>query len=179
MERSSSARPALTYRPLESPAREAAPLYTFVGAWMPPEAAVECGWGAWAGSRLVGALVMERAGAAGMLHGPVVVAPEPEEGSSPAEVAPETPGDALEVAAQLLTDALAHASARGIDTLYTRPQGLDPLWVRLGFIPLPEATLPRALRDRPGTGLFAWRGGSALWSANGRGVPQPAARSRR
>jgi hypothetical protein len=41
--------------------------------------------------------------------------------------------------------------------------------VRLGFIPVPEAELPETLRGRPGIGLFGWRGGSALWSAAGRG----------
>jgi hypothetical protein len=38
------------------------------------------------------------------------------------------------------------------------------VWVRFGFIPLPESSLPPALAGRPGVGLFAWRGGSALWS---------------
>jgi hypothetical protein len=178
----SSAWSTLAYRPLSSPGSDAAELFAFVGAWMPPEGAVDSGWGAWADSRLAGALLMERAGAAGMLHGPVVVTPETPgtPGTDDASaVSGAAPADAVEVAARLLTDALAHASAHGIDTLYTRPQGLDPVWVRFGFIPLPEATLPRALRNRPGTGLFAWRGGSALWSANGRGVPQPASRSRR
>ena len=40
--------------------------------------------------------------------------------------------------------------AAGIDTVFTRPQGLDRLWVRYGFIPVPEADLaqgaPRAAR---------------------------------
>jgi hypothetical protein len=36
--------------------------------------------------------------------------------------------------------------------------------VRFGFIPVPESTLPPALAGRPGAGLYAWRGGSALWT---------------
>ena len=50
-------------------------------------------------------------------------------------------------------------SARAIplDSLFTRPQGLDRVWVRLGFVPMPEAFLPEALRGRPGTGLHVWR----------------------
>jgi len=94
-----------------------------------------------------------------MLHGPVVVAPE---GAGP--------DDALEVAAQLLAEAVKHAGSVGLVTLFARPQGLDRLWVRSGFIPVPEAELPAPLRGRPGIGLFAWRGGSALWSAAGREV---------
>jgi hypothetical protein len=96
----------------------------------------------------VGALVAERAGRAGMLHGPVVVGGD----------------DRLEVAAQLVSAGLDHAVALGMDTLYVRPHGLDRVWVRFGFVPLPESTLPPALAGRPGAGLFAWRGGSALWS---------------
>lgn len=84
-----------------------------------------------------------------MIHGPVVVESE----------------DPLEVAAQLLASALAHATAAGVETLFARPQGLDRVWVRLGFIPVPGADLPPTLRGRPGSGLFAWRGGSALWSS--------------
>ena len=47
------------------------------------------------------------------------------------------------------------AEAEGIDTVYTRPQGLDRIWVRSGFIPIPEAELPRGLQ-RP-TGRRALR----------------------
>jgi hypothetical protein len=43
------------------------------------------------------------------------------------------------------------------------------VWVREGFIPVPEAELPRELQGRPGLGLFGWRGGTALWSTAGRG----------
>jgi hypothetical protein len=114
---------------------------------------VALGWGASTadpagGERLVGALVVERAERAAMFHGPVVV-----EGD-----------DRLEIAAQLVAAAVDHAAAIGVDTIYTRPHGLDRVWVRFGFIPLPESTLPPALAGRPGVGLFAWRGGSALWS---------------
>lgn len=158
-----------TFRPLEASGRDARDLFSFVGAWVPPEAAVETGWAAWSGSRLVGAVLLERAGAAAMLHGPVALAPEAA-GSSP---------DALEVAARLLEEVLEHASGRGIETLFTRPQALDRVWVRLGFIPVPEGALPEALRGRPGTGLFAWRGGSALWSAAGRGAARSGSPSER
>jgi len=39
--------------------------------------------------------------------------------------------------------------------------------------------LPKALRGRPGVGLFGWRGGTALWSAAGRGVDRARAGARR
>ena len=124
----------LTYRPIPSPDRAVRDLFGFVGAWAPPDSAVDSGWGAWAGDRLVGALLLEKSGSAGMLHGPVVVAPDGE--APPAEPASEVEadrGEALEVAAHLLADALERAGTRGIDTLFTRPQGLDPVWVRLGL----------------------------------------------
>jgi hypothetical protein len=60
--------------------------------------------------------------------------------------------------------ALDHAVALGAETLFTRPQGLDRVWVRFGFIPVPESTLPVGLAGRSGVGLYAWRGGSALWT---------------
>ncbi len=84
-----------------------------------------------------------------MIHGPVVVESE----------------DPFEVATRLLAAALPHASAAGAETLFARPQGLDRVWVRFGFIPVPEADLPSAFKGRPGSGLYAWRGGSALWSS--------------
>jgi hypothetical protein len=96
-----------------------------------------------------------------MLHGPVVVAP------------PDAPPEfAIEIADRLVADALAQAPAEKIDTVFTRPHGLDRVWVRSGFIPVPEVELPTALRKRPGLGLFGWRGGTALWSSTGRGVPR-------
>ena len=168
----------LTYRPIPSPDRAVRDLFGFVGAWAPPDAAVDSGWGAWAGERLVGALLVEKSGAAGMLHGPVVMATDGEVPVAEPASATAKPGEALDVAAHLLADALEHAGGRGIDTLFTRPQGLDPVCVRLGFIPVPEVELPRGLRGRPGVGLFAWRGGSALWST-ARRTAVPAARPRR
>jgi hypothetical protein len=99
----------------------------------------------------VGALAAERHQATAMLHGPVVMT---EDG----------PDDPLEAAGQLLAAALDHAGALGVATLYARPQGLDRVWVRFGFIPVPEVALPAALAGRPGAGLYAWRGGSALWT---------------
>jgi hypothetical protein len=173
----SSAWEGLTYRPLEAPGHDAGDLLTFVGAWAPPPETVEWGWGAWSGERLVGALLMERAGAAAMLHGPVVVTPDAP--APPADVARgESDAPGLDVAGKLLDDALALATARGIETVFTRPQGLDRLWVRSGFVPVPEPQLPLPLRGRPGVGLFAWRGGSAIWSAASRGAP-PGPRRRR
>lgn len=147
------------YRRLEAPWSPALELFGFVGAWAPPEADIKLGWGAWDGGRLCGALLLERAGSSAMLHGPVVVAPS--------EAPPE---EAIEVAAQLLADGIGQVEAERIETLFARPQGLDRIWVRCGFIPVPEAELPEALRGRPGIGLFGWRGGTALWSAAGRGT---------
>jgi hypothetical protein len=86
--------------------------------------------------------------AAGMLYGPVVVL------TAGAGWKP------IEVAAGLV----AQATGSGVETLFARPQGLDRVWVRFGFIPVPAADLPPAFKGRPGTGLFAWRGGTALWS---------------
>lgn len=139
------------YRPLTDVAA-ARPLFDFAALPWPDPRDVAFAWGAHVaeggGERLVGALVAEAAGRAMFLHGPVVRdAPEP-----------------LEVAAQLVAAALDHASALGAETLYTRPQGLDRVWVRFGFIPLPESALPDAFAGRPGVGLYAWRGGSALWT---------------
>src|SRR3989475_8231233 len=100
------------------------------------------------GERLVGGVVAERSGPAMLLHGPVVVL--------------ET--EPLEVASQLVAAVLDHATATGVLTVFARPQSLDRVWVRFGFIPVPESTLPPALAGRKGAGLYAWRGGSALWT---------------
>lgn len=151
----------LAYRLLERPAEEVAGLFRFAGAWAPP--APHAGWGAWDGAHLVGAALLERAGGAAMLHGPVVIDTGPAAGPGPSGPEP------LEVAGRLLAEALAYSGTARIDTVYARPQGLDRLWVRSGFIPVPEAELPGDLRGRPGAGLFGWRGGTALWSAAGRG----------
>ena len=148
----------LTCRFLEEPGLEALPLFSFVGAWAPAAADVAMGWGAWDGEALVGAALLERQGGSAMLHGPVIAAP-----------AGADPDSTLDAAAGLIALALAATEAAKIETLFARPQGLDRAWVRLGFIPVPEAELPEALRGRPGIGLFGWRGGSALWSAAGRG----------
>jgi N-acetylglutamate synthase-like GNAT family acetyltransferase len=102
-----------------------------------------------AGERLTGAIVAEQAGNTAMLYGPVV------------DVEAH---DALEIAAQLVAAALDHATALGLETVFARPQGLDRVWIRYGFIPLPESALPPALGGRQGAGLYAWRGGSALWT---------------
>jgi hypothetical protein len=169
----------LAYRPLAGADRAVRDLFGFVGAWLPPERQVDSGWGAWDGPRLVGALLLVRSGTAAMIHGPVVMTSEtasPDETRGGAPVA--TPGDALDVAAQLVEEALAQTPGRSVDTFFTRPQGLDPVWVRLGFIPVPEVALPRGLRGVPGLGLFAWRGGSAIWSAAARAAPPPGSRRR-
>jgi hypothetical protein len=155
----SKALPDVSYRALTPPWAPALALFTFAGAWAPLPESLASGWGAWDGERLCGALLAERAGASVMLHGPVVVA-------SP-EASPEL---GIEVANQLVTEALSHAQAAVIETFFTRPQGLDRIWIRFGFIPVPEVELPPALRGRPGLGLFGWRGGTALWSASGRGA---------
>jgi hypothetical protein len=147
------------YRPLPDPA-PARSLFDFAALAWPTGAGPAFAWGAFLGSpggeRLAGALVAERHERAVLVHGPVVrVQDEPvaREGEDP-----------MEIAAQLVAAAIDHASALGADTVYARPQGLDRVWVRFGFIPVPESTLPAALAGRPGAGLFAWRGGSALWT---------------
>ena len=66
---------SLAFRALAEPGREARDLFGFVGAWAPPVADVATGWGAWDGETLVGALLLERAGGAAMLHGPVITGP--------------------------------------------------------------------------------------------------------
>jgi hypothetical protein len=126
-------------------------LFRFAGAWAPgaegpeePAAAAEIGWEARAGDRLVGGLLVERAGEQGFVHGPVVV--DPPAGAEP-----------LEVAAQLVAAVVDHAAGLGMTRLYARPQGLDRVWVRTGFVPVPEPTIPPGLRGRPGSGLYAWR----------------------
>jgi len=139
-------------------ANEARRLFDYVGAWAPPPSKGELAWGARTGKdadqRLIGAVLLERKGAAGMVFGPVVV------------LAPEGPAtDPVEIASLLIGTLLPQATALGVETLFARPQGLDRVWVRFGFIPVPEAELLSSFKGRPGAGLFAWRGGTALWSA--------------
>jgi len=140
------------YRPLAD-AERARALFDFAAIPWPERVAFA--WGAWmsaaAGERMVGAVAAERHSTAVMLHGPVVVTGD-------------GPDEPLEVAGQLHAAAIDHATALGGVTLYARPQGLDRVWVRFGFIPVPEVALPAALAGRPGAGLYAWRGGSALWT---------------
>jgi len=140
------------YRPLADASRARA-LFDFAAIPWPAEVAFA--WGAWMagaeGERLVGAVAGERRATAAMLYGPVIDARERVE-------------DPLELASQLVAAAIDHAGALGTVTLYARPQGLDRVWVRFGFIPVPEVALPPALAGRPGAGLYAWRGGSALWT---------------
>ncbi|PYM67798.1 MAG: hypothetical protein DMD79_00220 [Candidatus Rokuibacteriota bacterium] len=119
-------------------------LFQYAGAFAPVPRPDELAWEAEAGERLVGGAVVERQGAHGMIHGPVVV--EPPEGT-----------ESLEVAAQLVDALITEATAAGLDSVYARPQGLDRVWVRTGFVPMPEASLPDSLRGRPGTGLHVWR----------------------
>ena len=153
----SSAPAQISDGPLTAPWDPALELFRFAGASAPPAEQISAGWAGWDGERVCGALLAERDGSSAMLHGPVVVAPP----DAPAETA-------LAVAVELLSSALRHAESAGIDTVFTRPQGLDRLWVRYGFIPVPEAELPKALRGRPGVGLYGWRGSTALWSSAGR-----------
>ena len=145
------------YRPLADTERGRA-LFDF--AAMPWPERLAFAWGAWTaatgGERLVGTVAAERHATTAMLHGPVV---DTRDGGPAAD-----PLDPLEVAGQLLAAALDHATALGVTTLYARPQGLDRVWVRFGFIPVPEVALPPALAGRTGAGLYAWRGGSALWT---------------
>ena len=166
MERS-SADTGVEYGGISTPWQDALSLFGFAGAWAPAAASLARGWGAWDGDRLTGALLAERAGSCAMLHGPVVVAGA----EAPAETA-------IAVAGRLVADALEQLPADGVDTVFTRPQGLDRIWVRSGFIPIPEVELPRGLRGRPGVGLFGWRGGTALWSSAGRGSARPRSATR-
>jgi hypothetical protein len=142
----------LGYRPLLD-ASLARPLFDFAAVRWPDTTTLAFAWGTHAvvtaGERLVAAVVAERVERAVMLYGPVVS---------------EDTADAFEVAAQLVAVALDHATALGGETIFTRPQGLDRVWIRSGFIPVPESALPSALAGRPGAGLYAWRGGSALWT---------------
>ena len=141
-------------------------LFEFAAAVWPPHPALGLALGAWVdGHRLAGAVVTEQAGAAALLYGPVVVESRlgHGEGARPPG-ATEIESDPLEVATQLVSAAVDHAAAAGLETVFARPQGLDRVWVRFGFIPVPEGALPEALRGRRGAGLFAYRGGSALWS---------------
>jgi hypothetical protein len=146
------------YRPLADVERARA-LFDFAAVPWPERVALS--WGAWmagaGGERLVGAVAAERHATVAMLHGPVVVTEElgRREGA---------PADPLDIAGQLLAAAIDHATALGTVTLYARPQGLDRVWVRFGFVPVPEVALPPVLAGRPGVGLYAWRGGSALWT---------------
>jgi hypothetical protein len=146
------------YRPLVD-VEQARALFDYAATPWPQDVALA--WGAWiagdSGERLVGAVAGERPGRAAMLYGPVVAFEELSRREQP-------PGDPLEIAGQLVAAAIDHAVALGAVTLYTRPQGLDRVWVRFGFIPVPEVALPPALTGRPGVGLYAWRGGSALWT---------------
>lgn len=146
------------YRPLAD-AERARALFDFAAAPWPERVALA--WGAWMATsgveRLVGAVAAERQGTAAMFFGPVVVTEELGRRE-------QAPADPLEVAGQLLAAAIDHATALGAVTIYARPQGLDRVWVRFGFIPVPEVALPSALAGRPGVGLYAWRGGSALWT---------------
>jgi hypothetical protein len=146
------------YRPLADGDRARA-LFDFAAVAWPERVALV--WGAWMagdpGERLVGAVAAERHGPVAMLSGPVVVTEELGRRG-------QAPTDPLEIAGQLLAAAIDHATALGAVTLYARPQGLDRVWVRFGFIPVPEVALPAALAGHPGVGLYAWRGGSALWT---------------
>ena len=123
-------------------------------------------WGAFVttptGDTLVGALVTERATTTVMVY--VVVRVE-RPGRETSEIQTRHVGsDPLEVAAQLVAAAIDHATALGVKTIYARPQGLDRVWIRYGFMPVPEVALPAALAGRAGIGLYAWRGNSALWT---------------
>jgi len=160
------------YRPLPD-ADAARRLFDFAAAPWPEAAPPVFCWGAHvaagtdrpggtgdrpgaAGERLVGAVVAERAERAVMLYGPVIEVDTPLGGGEMV--------DALDVAAQLVAAAVDHATALGVETIFARPQGLDRIWIRHGFLPVPEGALPAALGSRQGVGLYAWHGGTALWT---------------
>lgn len=160
------------YRPLPD-ADAARRLFDFAAAPWPDAAPPLFCWGAHvavgtgdrsvpAGERLVGAVVAERAERAVMLYGPVIEVDTPLDGGE--LLGGSQSIDALDVAAQLVAAAIDHATALGVETVFARPQGLDRIWIRHGFLPVPEGALPAALGSRPGVGLYAWRGGTALWT---------------
>lgn len=134
----------ILYQPCQTGAAEVRQLFRFAGASAPAVDPLEFVWEAQAEGRLVGGVLVERHGEHGFIHGPVVI---------------DVPGgdDPVDVAAQLVASLLTQAVAVQVNTLFTRPQGLDRVWVRAGFVPVPEATLPASFRGRPGTGLYAWR----------------------
>jgi hypothetical protein len=142
---------SFTLRPLEEAGR-ARPLFDFAALPWPSVANPLLAWGAFdstgEGDALVGAVLAESPGRVGLLHGPVIVAER----------------EALELAGQLIGAVIDHTSGAGVRTLFAQPQGLDRLWVRFGFVPVPEGTLPDGLSARSGDGLYGWRGGSAIWS---------------
>ena len=134
-------------------ATDARPLFEFAAVPCPDPSGVAFGWGAVStDGALVATLLAERAGRAVLLHGPLV------------RIDGATSADPLDLASQLVAAALEHAAALGADTAFTRPQGLDRVWIRFGFIPVPESALPATFAGCPGVGLYGWRGGSALWS---------------
>ena len=134
----------VVYQPCQGGAPAVRQLFKFAGAFAPDLEPEEMAWEAQAGDRLVGGVLCERRGAHGFVHGPVVVGP-------PDGVEP------IEVAAQLVAPLVDSARALPLDSLFTRPQGLDRVWVRLGFVLMPEAFLPATLRGRPGSGPHVWR----------------------
>ena len=123
-------------------------------------------WGAYApgadGETLVAALVAERAATTAVFY--VLVRVERPGRETSNILGADVGHDPLEIAAQLVAAAIDHASALGVKTIYARPQGLDRVWIRYGFMPVPEVALPAALAGRAGIGLYAWRGNSALWT---------------
>jgi hypothetical protein len=140
----------VVYRPLDE-ARRVKPLFDYAALAWPSQGRL-LAWGAFQpagdGEELIGGVVAEQSPRSALLHGPVVVgSPEP-----------------LGIAAELVHAVLDHAVAAGASTVFAQPQGLDRIWVRYGFIPVPEGTLPTGLSGRAGDGLYAWRGGSAVWS---------------
>jgi hypothetical protein len=132
------------YRPCQIGAPAVRQLFQFAGAHVPAADVEEIAWEAEDAGRILGGVLCERAGAHGFIHGPVVIEP-------PAGIEP------LEIAALLVSPLIDLARTLPLDSLFTRPQGLDRVWVRLGFVPMPEAFLPPALRGRPGSGLHVWR----------------------
>lgn len=146
---------SLALRPLEK-AGEVRALFDYAALPWPSTANPLVAWGALAPTeKLVGAVVAETLGRAALLHGPVVVVER----------------DALELAGHLIGAVIDHLTALRAHTIFARPQGLDRLWIRFGFIPVPEGTLPAELSSGPGDGLYAWRGGSAVWSLRDVGSP--------
>ncbi len=135
----------VVYQPCQSGASEVRQLFHFAGAFAPDLEPGEIAWEARADGRLVGGRAL-RAARRARVH------PRPGgRGSSD-----RAPSRSRSPRSSSRPSSTRRAPFRSTP-LFTRPQGLDRVWVRLGFVPMPQAFLPETLRGRPGSGLHVWR----------------------